>query len=464
MKVLLVNPPVREWAKPNCFPQGLGILASCLKNAGHEVEGLDINAYRYPKEKVYEFIKEADYDLVGMGGLVTVYGYMEWFTKICKELHPDRRIILGGNAVTPIPSLIMKNTVTDIACINEGEETIVEVANALEKKQSLKGILGIWYREDDGKVVENPGRPAIKDLDTIPWSDWDVFPTEIYINNSVGTRNRRKWIDGDWVDEEVKSKSFIVRVSRGCPYRCTFCYHDFMGEKFRIRSPEKVVEEIEYHNKRYGVNYFGIGDDLATFNKEKFSKICYLIKEKKLEIKFFCSVRANLITEEFCKILLDSGCEMICFGIESASPKILKIMNKQVTIENQKNAVILAKKYFGWADATFIIGYPGETYETVQETIDFCKEMELEPEAIFYATPYPGTWLYDEALRKGLIKDEHEYLIKLAGNEQGERPLINFTDWSTDELVEIKERMANRLNAWNKEQTIDGKITKKVVR
>jgi radical SAM superfamily enzyme YgiQ (UPF0313 family) len=197
MKVLLVNPPIREWAKPNCFPEGLGILASCLKKAGHDVEALDINAHRYTKEKVVEIIGKSDYDLIGMGGLITVYGYMGWFADICKQLHPGKPVILGGNAVTPIPHLIMKNTRADIACIGEGEETLVEVADAIENKRPFKGIPGIWYRNKDGTIINNDARKAIADLDTIPWADRDMFPTEIYVNNSVGTINSRKWIDGE---------------------------------------------------------------------------------------------------------------------------------------------------------------------------------------------------------------------------------------------------------------------------
>ena len=462
MKVLLVNPPIREWAKPNCFPEGLGILASCLKNAGHEVEALDINAHRYSKEEVFEIIKKSEFDLVGMGGLITVYGYMIWFSEICKELHPDKPVILGGNAVTPIPHLILKHTKADIACRGEGEETIVDVANALKKKESLKGIPGIWYKEKDGSVVENPYRTAIKDLDSIPWADHNIFPTEIYVNNAVGASNRRKWINGASDDTEDIEKSFIVRVSRGCPYKCTFCYHDFIGEKFRMRSPEKIVEEIEFIMKKYGVTNFGLGDDLATANRSKFAEICRLSADKKLNYTFGTAVRANLVNENFLITLKESGCTAIFMGIESASPKILEIMNKQVTIEQQRNAVKLVKKHFGVINASFIIGYPGETYETVQETIDFCKEMDVRPEVIFYATPYPGTWLYEEALRRNLIKDEHEYLLNI--NEQGERPAVNFTDWSDKELISIKENMARELDAMSKGFTADGKVAGKRVK
>jgi radical SAM superfamily enzyme YgiQ (UPF0313 family) len=462
MKVLLVNPPVREWARPNCFPEGLGILASCLKRAGHEVEGLDINAHRYTQAEVVERLAKAEYDLVGMGGLVTTYRTMIWFAEACKEIHPDRPVILGGNAVTPMPAMIMQHTKADIACVGEGEQTIVDVADALQEKRPLDGIPGIWFRRADGQIVRNPPRPIIKDLDTIPWADRDVFPSALYAGNTVGSKNRRKWLDGDKVEDTVATKSFLVRVSRGCPYRCKFCYHDFMGEGFRVRSPEEVVREMESLAARFGINYFGIGDDMATFNRKKFGRICELIREKKMDIQFFTSLRANLASDEYLALLKDSGCQMVCYGLESGSQTILDAMDKHVTLDDQRRAVRLTKKYFGWCDATFIVGFPGETEETVRETIRFCQEMELEPEAIFYATAYPGTWLYEEALRRGLIKDEHEYILGLG--EQGERPVVNFTGWSDAALIAIKENMARELNAWNKEFTADGKITRKRVR
>jgi len=459
VKVLLVNPPIREWAKPNCFPEGLGILATCLKNAGHQVAGLDINAHRYDKEKVYQIIAEADYDLVGMGGLITTYPYMVWFSKICKELHADKPVILGGNAVTPIPELIMRNTLADIACVGEGEHTLVEVADAFEQGQPLQGVAGIWYRNEKGEIVENPMRPIIKDLDLIPWADRTVFPTEIYLENAVGPINRDKW-KGGTANTETR-KSFIVRVSRGCPYRCTFCYHDFMGQGFRMRSPEAITDEIQFIHERYDVTYFGLGDDLATANRRKFTRVCELIKERNLHIEFGTAVRANLVKEDFLWMLKESGCDAVSMGVESGSPKILEIMNKKVTLTQQKNAVRLVKKVFGNLVASFIVGYPGETLQTIQETIDFCKEMELEPEVIFYATPYPGTWLYDEALRRGLIVDQHAYLMNIG--EQGERPAVNFTEWSDDELIAIKEQMAVELNASSKGFTVESNITKRKV-
>jgi radical SAM superfamily enzyme YgiQ (UPF0313 family) len=181
-----------------------------------------------------------------------------------------------------------------------------------------------------------------------------------------------------------------------------------------------------------------------------------------MKLEFGTSVRANLVREDFLVMLKDAGCDSVGMGLESGSPKILGIMNKKVTLEQQKNAVRTVQRVFGNLLASFIVGYPGETRETIKETISFCKEMNLEPEVIFYATPYPGTWLYEEALRRKLIGNEHEYLLSLG--EQGERPAVNFTDWSVDELITIKENMARELNAMSKDFTASSGITKRKVK
>ncbi|MFH1318964.1 MAG: radical SAM protein, partial [Candidatus Omnitrophota bacterium] len=146
--------------------------------------------------------------------------------------------------------------------------------------------------------------------------------------------------------------------------------------------------------------------------------------------------------------IADSGCVLIGYGIESGSQKMLDTMKKNVTVAEAKEAVKLTKKYLGWADCSFMIGLPGENYETIQETVDFCKELELIPEVIFFATPYPGTELYTLALAQGKIKDEEEYLLNLG--EQGEKVRVNLTDFSDHEFSRVQEKTIKELNAWNK--------------
>jgi len=445
MRVLLVNPPIREWAKPNCFPSGLGYVASSLLKAGHQVEVMDINAYRWEKDEVERRVEQASFDLVGTGGMVTVYKYIKWLVSILRKYHPDKKVMVGGSSATSIPKILLERTRADIACIGEGEITSVEIANAVENSQSLRSVQGIWYRDENGNIFANPAQAAIEDFGSIPFSARDLFPMDIYIKNPVGAPNTRKWIDGK---EESKDLSMNITSSRGCPYKCIFCYHDFMGEKFRTRSAQNIFNEIVLLKEKYNINYFALGDDMFTANRKVATQLCDLLSKSKLNIQFCASGRVNLMDEDFIVKLKEAGCNLIGYGIESGSQKMLDVMKKGVKVEQAKKAIRLTQKHLGWADCTFVIGFPGETRETIQETVDFCKGLNLTPEAIFFATPYPGTELYDIALKKRLIVDEEEYLLGLG--EQGEEVRVNFTQFSNEELKSIKEQMVEELNAWNK--------------
>ncbi|ODS39899.1 MAG: hypothetical protein A7315_10195 [Candidatus Altiarchaeales archaeon WOR_SM1_79] len=448
MKVLLINPPIREWAKPNVFPLGLGYIASVLKERGCEIEVLDINAHRWNKQVVEEKIRISDFDIAGIGGLVTTYGYTKWLIGILKKYHSGRKIIIGGSVGTSIPHLILGKTQADIVCMGEGERTVAELLDTLEKGyDALETVDGIWFRAEDGKITRNKMRKPIKDLDKLPWPAWDVFPIEIYLKNPVGAPNRNKWIDGG-ADTNVPL-SMNIFGSRGCPYKCTYCYHDFMGQGYRHRSPDNIVNEIRFLHDRYGVTYFHMIDDEFCLKKDFVFDFCKkLKKEFKHEITWGCAGRVNLVTERLIAAMADAGCVLIGYGVESGSQKMLDVMKKRVKVHQAKEAIRLTKRYLGWADCSFIVGTPGENWETIQETIDFCKNLDINPEVIFFMTPYPGTELYSMALEQGKIKDEEEYVLNLG--EQGEKIRVNFSELSDEELWKAQEYMINELNAWNK--------------
>ncbi|MDP2167683.1 MAG: radical SAM protein [Thermodesulfovibrionales bacterium] len=447
MKVLLLNPPIREWAKPNVFPLGLAYLASVLKEGGHKVEVLDINAFRWTRETVERKIKEAEFDLLGIGAIVTVYGYVKWLVGISKKHHPDRKVVVGGSVGTSIPHIVLEKTETDIVCIGEGERTIVDMVKALERGEDLSGVNGIWFRGQDGRIIKTGARAPIADLDAIPLPAWDIFPMDIYLKNPVGAPNRNKWIDGG--SSENAAPSMNLSATRGCPYKCIYCYHDFMGQKYRHRSPGNIIREMRALYDVYGVRYFHFIDDEFCLKKSFVFDFSKAVREEfGGDVTWGCSGRVNLMTEEMIAAMAEAGCVLIGYGIESGSQRMLDVMKKGVTVEQAKNAVRMTMKRLGWADCSFMIGTPGENIETVRETIDFCKEMDLTPEVIFFATPYPGTELYDMALALGKIKDEEQYVLGLG--EQGEKVRVNFTELSDEELMRTQEDMIRELGAWNK--------------
>lgn len=450
MKILLINPPIREWAKPNVFPLGLGYIAAVLMQEGFVVEVLDINAYRFNKGEVENKIKKLNFDVVGIGGIITTYKYIKWLIGILRKYHLDKKIIIGGSVSSSIPKIMLEKNPVDIVCIGEGEETITELIKALEKNEDLSRVKGIWYKDNFGNIRKTDIRPPIKDLDNLSLPAWDLFPMDIYLKNPVGAPNRNKWIDGS-VDDTTPL-SMNLYATRGCPYQCIYCYHDFMGQGYRYRSPENVLREIKILYERYNIPYFHFIDDEFVMNRKFIYEFCKLLevfnKEIEQKITWGCAGRVNLMTQDLIATMADAGCVLIGYGIESGSQKMLDFIKKGVNVEQAKNAVRLTKKYLGWADCSFMIGYPGETKETIQETIDFCKELDLIPEVIFFLTPYPGTELYSMALEQGKIEDEEEYILRLG--EQGEKVRVNFTNFSDEDLYKIQEDMVEELNAWNK--------------
>lgn len=446
MKVLFINPMVREWAKPNCVPLGLGYLGAMLENAGHEVEVLDINATRITEDQVRAHIQASDYGLVGVGGMVTVYGEIKKLIGICKEMHPDRPVAVGGSSATSMPRTTMERSGADILCIGEGEHTMVAVADALDAGESLAGVEGIWFKEADGTIRVNPPRPMIMDLDEIPFPDYSLFPMDIYLRNPIGWLNVNKWADGD-ADSDMLSVNLLS--SRGCVFNCIYCYHDFMGCKYRKRSPENIVAEIEMLMAEYGARYFHFVDDnFVTYRKNVFT-FCDIIKKKGLDIYWGCSGRINSMDEDLILAMKDAGCTFITYGIESGSQRMLDAMKKNVKVEDVKRVLRLTMKHIGEPSCTFIVGTPGETRETIQETIDFCRDVQLTPEAIFFMTPYPGTELYDIALKRGVLSMETEEEFVLSLGEQGEDLRVNFSTLPDQELIDLKWKMAEDLKAQN---------------
>ena len=445
MNILIINPPIRDWARPNCVPLGLGYIASTLRMAGHSIDVLDINAYRYPKDRVTAILKKKSPDFILTGGIITVYIYLKWLTGQLKILFPNIPIMIGGSVSTSIPEIALNTLNVDITCIGEGEITTVEVANCIEQNKKLSSVKGIYYRKN-GKIFRNEIRKPIKDMDSFPFPAYDLFAMDIYVNNPVGYVNKDKWGSGSRISDDVP-KSTNINVTRGCPYKCKFCYCDYLGPGHRHRSPQHILKEMDFLNEEYGVTYFLWADDESIINKRFIHEFCDLMIKSKRDYQFALAGRVNLVNEKMLTELKNAGCNMVAYGIESGSQKMLDNMNKQVKVGQAKNAVELTKKIFGDADCSFMIGYPGENDETIQKTKDFCKELDLTPEVIFFATPYPGTELYEYAKKLGLIENEVEYVSKLW--EQGEQIAVNFTNWTDEELFGKRELLIEELKAWN---------------
>jgi len=452
MKFLLINPPIRENDKPNDFPSGLGYIAAMLLKHGYDVTVLDINAWRYKKETVIRLLQkyliDKDINIVGIGCLITCYNYVKWIIKVIKNIKKQTIVIVGGGLGTSIPEMVIEKLRADIVVIGEGEYTILELMEIFKKpqkknlKKKLLKVKGICFKYK-GKIIKTQAREFIKNLDEIPFPAWDLFPIHIYLKNL--------W--GEIKDMGIKSKSSMNVVSgRGCPYHCTFCY-DPLGHIRRIRSVDNVIQEIKLLKRKYGVDFIFFGDPIFMTSKEWVMQLCDRIIRENIKIKWASAGRVNLVDLELLKKMRDAGCISVNFGIESGSQKMLDIMRKGITVEQASKAIRIVRKVGMNLWTSFMMGFPEETRETLEETIRFCIDNDIHLVTIFFVTPYPGTALYEQVKRMGLIKNEEEYISKLGDATE---LTINLTKWSDDELIRLREYVIHKVgNAYFKKHKLE---------
>jgi len=425
MKVLLINPPLREQYPPSTFPYGLGYVGKYLKKAGHQVEFLDIDSHRYTREKALEELKKCNCDVIGTGGLVTVYRYLKWLVPNLRKVHPKAKIVVGGSLPTSAPHETLKGLDIDFIVLGEGEITGPELISYLEKQKNqkkqlkldeLKRIKGIGFKHK-GKVIITEPRELIQNIDEVGSPDWEL-------------------IDADRIIRKYANGVMGILTERGCPFNCNFCYHQF-GYKSRRRSANNFVKEMKLIHDKYGIKHFSFGDNLTFLNTNDVLKFMRTLKKYQLQyITYDVSMRASLINEELVKLLKKSRCKGLNFGFESGSQKVLNLMNKRTTVEQMDNAIRILKKYKMPYCGTFMIGYPGETKEDVDHTIEFCKRHGILAKP-FFTTPYPGTPLFYQIKHK--IKDMDKFLTSLGDARDLS---INISEFSTKELIRQRRRVA----------------------
>jgi len=411
MKIGLINTPIRLCGKPNSLPIGLGIIANVLRNKGHEIVFIDLNAKRdllQDLNKVLDMLEETE--MVGISGLITTYAFQKDLINEIKNRFPNKFVIAGGGLATSVPDLVFEKTEVDALCIGEGEETISVLVEAIEANRSIENIEGLWVHSSDS-IIKNERRELIKEIDELPFPAYDLMDMEVYLNNC-------KWAIGE-------GRSVNVISSRGCPFACTYCYHLFGRSNIRFRSAENIQQEIIYLKNNYQIDYVAFIDDNTTVNKKKLAQICDVMKKE--NVKWGCHGRVDSASLEIFELMKASGCTNIGMGIESGSSKILKNINKGVTKEQAANALEWQVQV-GFTGNSWIFGAPGENLRTIIETAIFCGRNKVLLYPMFTMTAYPGTPLFETAVKEGKIQDLEEHVLKLDGQD-ARRFITNFTDF-----------------------------------
>lgn len=420
MRMLLVNPSVGEGGSTGYFPLGLGYIASILLAAHHDVYVLDLNAQSMSESELEAYFAQNDFDLIGMTSYLIGYEPLRWLVSLIKEAC-DGKLVIGGGLATAYPELLLEKVGVDICITHEGEETILDIVNCLEGKGKLTDVKGIWFLLD-GQPYFTRKRKAIYNLDGILFPAWDLFDMDFYLSGKIfGSGHSRR--------------SMNMISSRGCPYRCIFCDNSILGRKFRRRSPQNMVAEIEELKRRYDIQHVAFNDDTFVLDKKRIHKFCELLISKDLDISWMCNGRIELMTEELLSKMKEAGCNTIAYGIESGSQKILDHLKKGFTVEQTIEAINLTRKVGINVHPYLMIGAPGETEETIRETIEFCKEMKLSSR-FHICTPIKGAPLYSMARASGLIPDDEEELLE--NYRQWSNITVNMTDFSDEQLLRLK--------------------------
>lgn len=374
MKVLLIQPKYNtQLVTP---PLGLGYLASALREAGHEAV---IEDCILTKATPSEALSKHNPDLVCVSAMTVFYSSALDYIKEAKK--KGLTTIIGGNHVTALPLDTIKNPYIDFGVIGEGEKTLIELINSIEKRKEVKNVKGICYNNN----LTQP-REFIKSLDDISPPAWDLINPKKYPPAYHGSVSKRHPVAP-------------IISSRGCPFNCYFCSSIGTWKRsIRFRSPEKLVDEIEMLVTDFGVREFHFEDDNLTMNRSHAMGVCDEIIKRKLDITWACpnGVRIDKLDRELLSKMKKSGCHMLSFGIESGSQKILDKMNKNLDLRIVPDMVRLVKEIGIDANGFFIIGLPGDTEETIRQTIEFSKRVPFDRALFGTFVPLPGSMAFEE--------------------------------------------------------------------
>jgi len=405
MKVFLINPPRHNeiLADNPAFideergfnpPLGLLYLAGYLKKKGnYKVFGLDAQVERLDyNDEFKQRIKKINPDVVGITAmtftLIDVLKTINLVKEVEKELSKKIIIVLGGPHVHLFPEETINLEDVDFIIKGEGEIPFFNLLKALEGKRELRNISGLVFKKD-GQIMNNHVDDFIEDLDELSFPDRELLPIEKY--NSLLGGNR------------VVTTMF---TSRGCPFQCAFCDRPHLGKKFRARSAKNIVNEMEECLK-LGIEEILIYDDTFTVDRQRTLNVCNEIIKRKLKFIWDIRARVDTVDTEVLKKLKQAGCARIHFGVEAGTEKILKVLNKGISLNQVEVAFKEAKKIGIERLGYFMIGAPEETKEDIDKTIEFAKKINPDYVSITILTPYPATKIYQMALEQKVIKSDY---------------------------------------------------------
>ncbi|MEK6970148.1 MAG: radical SAM protein [archaeon] len=401
-RFLLVNPPfltsfgIKE-SGGHAMPLGLMYIASYVRKYVPSIQPkiLDCELDAMTDEQIREkFIREKA-DFVVMTVPTPTVNACKRISDMAKEVNPHCKVVWGGLHPTVFPKECVSHPSVDFAVVGEGEQVIRElVEHVLDGKKDFSDVKGIGYKDEHGGVFQTGMQELIQDIDSIPFPAYDLIDVKRYhtapskkLSNSESTMN--------------------IMTSRGCAFDCIHCISKTTWRrKMRFRSPKNVADEMEYCVKTFGVKEFNFMDDLFGINEKRVIDVCAEITRRKLDARWVAFARTDTITEPMLRAMKEAGCVKISMGIESGNQDVLNKMRKSLRLDQVKKGIKLMKKHGFEVHSSFMLGNVGDTDETIQDTIRFAKELDLDNATFFITSPYPGTDLYGISMEQGFVTSQ----------------------------------------------------------
>jgi anaerobic magnesium-protoporphyrin IX monomethyl ester cyclase len=392
-KILFVKP--RETSKQNLKlavpPLGIAYLSSSLKNRrGDQIDFIDMHLDP-DIETVIQKIEASTPDYICISTMTSEFKMACLLAKIVKEKGFDARVIIGGPHVTAAPEEVVSNTDFDYAVLNEGEQTLPELLDGIESGADLSNLKGIGFLRNKSPEFTQK-RDVTENIDTLPFPDWDVFDLERYYE-----RSRHNPL-------MAHTRFMPIFTSRGCPYNCSYC-HNIFGKRARLRSPASVFEEILTLYRKHAIREFVVIDDVFNISPSRAEAICNLIIASgiKIHLSFHSGLRGDIMTDSLIKKLKQAGTYLICYAVETASPRLQKSINKNVNLEKLMATIEMTNRAGIMTVGFFMLGFPDESEEEMRMTIDYACKSKLNLASFFSVHPFPGTKLAQECK-----KSDHE--------------------------------------------------------
>ncbi|MEK7167998.1 MAG: radical SAM protein [Patescibacteria group bacterium] len=414
---------------------GVGYLASYLEKNGYEVKIVDTHKENLNESEMAEKIMSFEPEAVGVSANTHNRFRAIEAIKLLKKKNPNLLVVVGGphfsltdkDALAVVPEI-------DVVVRSEGEVAFEELLSTWPDRERLKNILGITYRDENGRIVANANRPFLMDWSELPFPSWHLYNLSEY----------RKQIHG------TDFRTIGVISARGCPNHCTFCASPD-NSVMRLRSAKNFVDELEFLNKKYGFEGFNFWDDTLTVIKSRVMEICQEIIDRKLDIKWYARARVNTVDKEMIDMMKKAGCIRISFGVESGSPRVLAVVKKNIDLSQVDFATRICSEAGLVVSLNFMVNLPTETMEDLRMTADLIKKLKKIPRTEVgygFSLIYPGTEMEVFAKENGILPKNFSWNSPFQTKKYkmiGADPGIPYMEWPGKELEVVKSFMVKNL-------------------